>query len=156
MVKKNKYGTLDNLPGEVLTDIRALVDQFLIAFANINKYLWVQYFMKTFQMRMFMNTRHGLQNCERWAKAKASKIHHIIVSTTCITINSLLSNYIIHVYMVAEFKDIFRDQTIQVYRAWLRELGQLEEIGNLIPLSNFSDIEFTKFTLISIILCRGI
>ena len=33
---KNKYDTLDNLPGEVLTDIRALADQFLIAFPNIN------------------------------------------------------------------------------------------------------------------------
>ena len=36
MVKKNKYDILDNLPGEVLTDIRALADQFLIAFPNIN------------------------------------------------------------------------------------------------------------------------
>jgi hypothetical protein len=34
--KKYKYDTLDNLPGEVLTDIRALADQFLIAFPNIN------------------------------------------------------------------------------------------------------------------------
>ena len=34
--KKNKYDTLDNFPGEVLTDIRALADQFLIAFPNIN------------------------------------------------------------------------------------------------------------------------
>ena len=33
---KNKYDTLDNLPGEVLTDIRALADQFLITFPNIN------------------------------------------------------------------------------------------------------------------------
>jgi len=30
---------MDNLPGEVLTDIRALADQFLIAFPNINKRL---------------------------------------------------------------------------------------------------------------------
>ena len=37
---KNKYDTLDNFPGEVLTDIRALADQFLIAFPNINKHFW--------------------------------------------------------------------------------------------------------------------
>ena len=28
--------TLDNLPGEMLTDIRALADHFLIALPNIN------------------------------------------------------------------------------------------------------------------------
>jgi hypothetical protein len=37
-VVKNKYDTLDNFPGEVLTGIRALADQFLIAFPNINRY----------------------------------------------------------------------------------------------------------------------
>ena len=31
--------TLDNLPGEMLTDIRALADQFLIALPNINRHL---------------------------------------------------------------------------------------------------------------------
>ena len=31
-----KYDTPDNLPGEVLTDIRVLADPFLIAFPNIN------------------------------------------------------------------------------------------------------------------------
>ena len=36
---KNKYDNLDNLLGEVLTDIRALVDPFLIAFPNINSKL---------------------------------------------------------------------------------------------------------------------
>jgi len=35
-VVKNKYDTLDNFPGEVLTDIRALAAQFLIVFPNIN------------------------------------------------------------------------------------------------------------------------
>jgi len=39
-VVKYKYGTLDNLPGEVLTDIHALADHFLIALPNINKHLW--------------------------------------------------------------------------------------------------------------------
>jgi len=34
--KKNKYDTLDNFPGEMLTVISALADQFLIAFPNIN------------------------------------------------------------------------------------------------------------------------
>ena len=37
---KYKYDTLDNLPGEVLTDICALADQFLIALPNINKQLF--------------------------------------------------------------------------------------------------------------------
>ena len=37
--QKYKYDTLDNLPGEVLTDIRTLADQFLIAFPNINSLL---------------------------------------------------------------------------------------------------------------------
>jgi len=37
--KKNKYDTLDNFPGEVLTDIHVLADQFLIAFPNINSAL---------------------------------------------------------------------------------------------------------------------
>jgi hypothetical protein len=37
-VVKNKYDTLDNIPGEVLTDIRALADHFLIALPNINTY----------------------------------------------------------------------------------------------------------------------
>jgi len=39
-VAKYKYDTLDNLPGEVLTDIRALADHFLIALPNINKHFW--------------------------------------------------------------------------------------------------------------------
>ena len=34
--KKNKYDIVDNLPGDVLTDIRGLAVQFLIAFPNIN------------------------------------------------------------------------------------------------------------------------
>jgi len=37
-VEKYKYDTLDNLPGEVLTDIRALADHFLMALPNINKH----------------------------------------------------------------------------------------------------------------------
>ena len=41
-VVKNKYDTLDNLPGEVLTDIRALADQFLIVFPNINNHVLTQ------------------------------------------------------------------------------------------------------------------
>jgi hypothetical protein len=36
-VAKYKYDTLDNLPGEVLTDIRALANHFRIALPNINK-----------------------------------------------------------------------------------------------------------------------
>jgi len=39
-VVKYKYDTLDNLPGEVLTDIRALADHFLIVLPNINKHFW--------------------------------------------------------------------------------------------------------------------
>ena len=35
---KYKYDTLDNLPGEVLNDIRTLADHFLIALPNINKH----------------------------------------------------------------------------------------------------------------------
>jgi len=38
-VVKYKYDTLDNLPDEVLTDIRALTDQFLIALPNNNNRL---------------------------------------------------------------------------------------------------------------------
>ena len=34
--------TLDNLPGEMLTDIRALADLFLIALPNINRSLAAQ------------------------------------------------------------------------------------------------------------------
>ena len=37
---KYKYDTLDNLPGDVLTDIRALADHFLIALPNINNHFW--------------------------------------------------------------------------------------------------------------------
>ena len=33
--------TLDNLPGEVLTDIRALANHFLIALPNINNVLHI-------------------------------------------------------------------------------------------------------------------
>jgi len=33
---KYKYDTLDNFPGEMLTDIRALADHFLMALPNIN------------------------------------------------------------------------------------------------------------------------
>jgi len=39
-VVKCKYDALDNLPGEVLTNIRALADHFLIALPNIKKHLW--------------------------------------------------------------------------------------------------------------------
>jgi len=39
-VVKYKYDTLDNLASEVLADIRALADQFLIALPNINKHFW--------------------------------------------------------------------------------------------------------------------
>ena len=34
---KNKYDTLDNLLGEMLIDIRALADHFLMASPNINR-----------------------------------------------------------------------------------------------------------------------
>ena len=37
---KYKYDTLDNLLGEVLTDIHALADNFLIALPNVNKHFW--------------------------------------------------------------------------------------------------------------------
>jgi len=35
---KNKYDTLDNLLGEMLIDIRALADHFLMVLPNINKH----------------------------------------------------------------------------------------------------------------------
>ena len=41
---KYKYDTLDNLPGEVLTDIHALADHFLIALPNIDKQQFHKYF----------------------------------------------------------------------------------------------------------------
>jgi len=39
-VVKYKYDTLENLPGEILTDIRALADHFLTALPNINEHFW--------------------------------------------------------------------------------------------------------------------
>jgi len=35
-----KYDTLDNLLGEMLTNIRALADHFLMALPNVNKHFW--------------------------------------------------------------------------------------------------------------------